>query len=209
MMKEPLDVKELTKSRPAFYFDRSKVLAQMRLLPNIISITRIIMIIPICFLYANPSKTAYWATIALLVVSYLSDYADGVAARRLGQISSLGLILDPLADKLWTFFTVILLVRFRDLPLWIALVLIVRDFFILLLNTRLFRNVGTIFPSDVLGKIYMILLGLMVIGYTLKIRESYYINMILLPLALLTLLNYYRRIHAALRVTLGKSVLRD
>ncbi len=207
--RETLDIKELTKSRLSFYFDRRKVLTQLKLIPNIISITRMIMILPICFLYAHPSRTAYWATIILLIVSYVSDFADGVAARRLGQTSSLGLILDPLADKLWTFFTMLLLVKFRNLPLWIASVIIARDLIILFINARLFRNIGVVYPSNLLGKTYMVLLGLMVIGYTLKIEQSYYINIVLLPLALLTLINYYIRISVSLSEIKARNSIRN
>jgi len=195
----PSDVKVLTKSRQQFYFDRAKVLAQMRLLPNQISLTRIVLIIPIWILYSQPSRTAYWMTLSLLILSYISDYADGVAARKLKQISPLGLILDPAADKLWTLASMILIVRHRDAPVWLAGVVIGRDVVISLMNRSLFRRAGTLFPSDFLGKSYMVLAGLMIIGYTMSINQSLYIGYLLVPLAILTVGNYARRIRLAMR----------
>lgn len=206
-MKEPeVDISALVKSRTAFYLDRRSVLWEMRYAPNLISLSRILLIIPICVYYADPSPTAHWIAFGLLVLSYLSDYADGVVARRFGQQSALGLILDPLADKIWTLSMLILLVSYRDLTLWIALVIVARDLAILYLNGRILRRVGIVMPSDGLGKAYMIALGLVIIAMTLRIERAIWGAYLMIPFAGITFGNYYQRYRGALRSSPEKPI---
>ncbi len=187
------DRSPLVRTKTQFYLDRRKVLSEIFLLPNIISLVRILLIFPIAILYAKPSATAFYWAFGLLCLSYLSDFADGEAARRLNMKTALGLIMDPLADKVWTVSMLYLLVSYRSLPLWIALVIVLRDVAILFLNGRVLRNTGVVLPSDEYGKTYMVTVGLMVIGMTLRIEQSIWIAYLLIPFAVFTLGNYYRR----------------
>jgi len=193
MSQDKVDISGLVKSRTAFYLDRKSVLWEMRYAPNIISLFRILIIIPICLLYANPSSAAYWAALTLLIISYLSDYADGVVARRFHLQSALGLILDPLADKIWTLVMLYLLVRYRGLSWWIAGLIVARDIVILYLNGRILRRIGLVMSSDALGKAYMVSLGLMVIALTLKIKYGEWLAYLLMPFVIITLINYASR----------------
>lgn len=67
------------------------------LIPNILSLIRILLIPAFIYLYLNEYKGA---AILILIVSGFSDMADGLIARRFGMITELGKILDPIADKL-------------------------------------------------------------------------------------------------------------
>lgn len=188
------DRSPLVRTKTQFYLDRRKVLSELYLLPNLISFLRIVLIFPIAVLYSKPSQASYYWALGLLCLSYISDYADGEAARRLNLKSALGLIMDPLADKIWTVSMLYLLVTFRSLPLWIAIVIVLRDFAILLLNARVMRRTGVVLPSDRMGKIYMVTLGLMVIGMTVRFEPAIWIAYLLIPFAAITLGNYYHRI---------------
>ncbi len=66
-------------------------------IPNLISIIRILLIIPFVATFITDN---YIASAVILVLSGVSDMLDGLIARKFNQISELGLILDPLADKL-------------------------------------------------------------------------------------------------------------
>lgn len=168
-------------------------MTDLTLLPNLISIGRIILIIPTCLLYPSREPAAYWAVVVLLFLSYLSDYADGYLARRLHLTSKLGLILDPLADKLWSVTMVVLLVTFRDFPMWIALVIALRDVLIIMINGRMLRRIGKVMPSDDVGRTYMIVLGLMIIGVTMRLPGMVYVGYGLTLFAAITLGRYYIR----------------
>ncbi len=192
-MEIPSDRSPLVRTKTQFYLDRQKVLSEICLVPNIISLIRILLIFPIAILYAKPSQTAFYWAFGLLCLSYLSDYADGEAARRLNMKSALGLIMDPLADKIWTVSMLYLLVTYRALPMWVGVIIVLRDVAILILTGRVLRITGVILPSEMFGKSYMVTLGLMVIGMTLRIENVIWIAYLLVPFAVFTLANYYRR----------------
>jgi cardiolipin synthase len=67
-----------------------------------------------------------WA-LAVLVVSGVSDWLDGSLARAWGQVSRVGQLLDPLADRLYVFATVLTFAIRGIIPWWLALALILRD----------------------------------------------------------------------------------
>lgn len=171
---------------------------EVLLIPNLISLSRIILVIPITIFYKNPSDFAYNTVLVLLVISYLTDFADGYLARRLNAESNLGLLLDPLADKIWTFTMVVLLHLYREMPAWLMLSIILRDLYILTMNWLCYRRCGTIMQSDSLGRLYMVLLGLIVIFYTIKIPDIQLAAYALLGLALATLISYHRNFNRLL-----------
>jgi cardiolipin synthase len=93
-------------------------------LPNVISMVRIALIVVFAVLLA--SHRDGWA-IAALVVAGVSDFLDGFLARRWNQVTTLGRILDPTADRLLTLAVVIGLGLRGIIPWWLVGVLLVRD----------------------------------------------------------------------------------
>ncbi|MFZ9052741.1 MAG: CDP-alcohol phosphatidyltransferase family protein [Woeseiaceae bacterium] len=93
-------------------------------LPNAISLLRIALILPILLLFVNDEFG--WA-LALFLVAGLSDGIDGYLAKRFDWNTRLGAFLDPAGDKLlaaWSFGT---LAYLGHLPVWLAVVVILRD----------------------------------------------------------------------------------
>lgn len=81
---------------------------------------------PIFFwLIIGPQKDGLALTV--LLVSGFTDWLDGYLARRLGQFSRLGELLDPLADRLYVFAAIVALFLRDVLPLWVLVALILRD----------------------------------------------------------------------------------
>ncbi len=93
-------------------------------LPNAITVARIALIGVFAVLLARHHDA--WA-IAALAVAGLSDFVDGYLARRLGQTSELGRILDPAADRLLTVAVVVGLAWREIIPWWLVVVLLARD----------------------------------------------------------------------------------
>ena len=93
--------------------------------PNALSAARLLGV-PL-FLYWVLSTHQDGRAILLLMAAGASDYFDGKIARRYGQFSRLGQLLDPAADRLYILATLLALVARDGLPLWWALVLIGRD----------------------------------------------------------------------------------
>jgi cardiolipin synthase len=93
-------------------------------LPNALTLLRFVLV-PVIGLQLLHGSHAL--ACVLFLVSALSDWADGVIARRWNQRTRLGAVADPLADKL-TMLTVTLLLAFQQaLPWWFALAVVLRD----------------------------------------------------------------------------------
>jgi len=93
-------------------------------LPNLLTLARILLVCPIAWWIWTDG---YRQALLLLIVAGVSDLLDGELARRFGWQSALGAVLDPVADKLLVFVLAILLTVQGHLPLWLALIVILRD----------------------------------------------------------------------------------
>lgn len=143
-------------------------------IPNLISLGRLLFLIPIWYFISLPDENAkYWA-LAVICVAVASDFLDGYLARRLNQETELGLILDPLSDKILVGAVVILLIVYRDFPIWLAGTVIVRDLLILSGGLYIKKKTGLIPPSILTGKYCFTSLGILLMSYVL--RFDYGIN---------------------------------
>ena len=101
----------------------------LRSIPNIITILRILLIVPTAGLLLDER---YLAGLILAAIAGLSDALDGALARRFSWSSSFGAYADPLADKLLVGTMFLILLWQGHVPLWLAVVVISRDVIILL-----------------------------------------------------------------------------
>ena len=99
-------------------------------LPNQLTILRLFL--TGVFVIARESGMAWGATVAAIAfgLAVLSDYLDGVLARRLGCETDFGRLMDPLADKVLIAAALVCLAWSHDIPAWAAIILISRDFLI-------------------------------------------------------------------------------
>ena len=98
--------------------------------PNILSFSRIALIPVFCWLSANDA-TRLWG-ILLFAVVVSTDWVDGYVARKTGQVTELGRILDPLADRLAIAAGLLTFAISGIFPLWAALLILIRDVAVLL-----------------------------------------------------------------------------
>jgi CDP-diacylglycerol--glycerol-3-phosphate 3-phosphatidyltransferase len=103
--------------------------------------------------------------IVLVGLGWLSDGLDGIAARRLHQVSELGKILDPVADKIFVLGLLIILTAIRGFPVWLLIMFIPRDLAILGGGLYLIRRRRTVEQSGLWGKITTNLLMATVVAY--------------------------------------------
>lgn len=97
-------------------------------IPNRLTILRVIMIpVFIIFLMLDINNGRIIATIIFIVAS-LTDWLDGFIARKYDLVSNFGKFADPLADKILVCAALICLVELGDIPAWIVVVIIAREF---------------------------------------------------------------------------------
>jgi cardiolipin synthase (CMP-forming) len=94
-------------------------------IPNVISFLRIALIPVFVVLIVDPDTTRAGLVVFVAVVA--TDWVDGALARATGQVSDLGKVLDPVADRLAIAAGLIALVVADAFPLWAALLILVRD----------------------------------------------------------------------------------
>ncbi|MBB5078427.1 CDP-alcohol phosphatidyltransferase family protein [Nonomuraea sp. NPDC050547] len=96
--------------------------------PNLLSFLRLLGVPVFLWLVLGP-KADGWA-IALLMVAGFTDWLDGKIARAFNQTSRLGRIIDPAADKLYVFATIIGLLLREVIPWWLVVLILGRELFV-------------------------------------------------------------------------------
>lgn len=119
--------------------------------PNYLSLIRILMIPFIVWLYIGQEN--YYGAALLIVLSGLTDIADGIIARKFNMVSDFGKILDPIADKL-TQGTLIICLSFKysDM-LWLISLFVLKEFVMALLGYITIRNTELVNSAKWYGKL--------------------------------------------------------
>ncbi|GIG20294.1 CDP-diacylglycerol--glycerol-3-phosphate 3-phosphatidyltransferase [Cellulomonas chitinilytica] len=100
------------------------VTSRVLTVPNLISLVRLLLVPVFAWLIATGRDAS---AVLVLAVSGASDWLDGVLARRLGQVSRLGQLLDPAADRLFILVTLFALAWRDVVPWWLLGALVARD----------------------------------------------------------------------------------
>ncbi len=100
-------------------------------IPNTLSIIRLLLFPVIFLLITKSTASNYPYLIFVFFLAIALDFFDGYLARKLSQETELGKILDPVADKIMVFFIVLGLMIKSDFPIWLGVIIFLRDFFIL------------------------------------------------------------------------------
>lgn len=116
-------------------------------IPNLISVIRILLIPVIAVLYYN---NYIWWAVFVIFISGVSDAVDGKIARKFNQVSALGKMLDPVADKLTIFaLAIVLFLKFKEAQsesmqafAWVFLLFIIKDV-IMILGAGILIALGT------------------------------------------------------------------
>lgn len=119
-------------------------------LPNVISLVRLAGIPLFLWLVIGPEADVL--ALVVLTTAGFSDWLDGFLARRLNQMSKLGEILDPVADRLYILAAVIGLLYREIVPEWVAILLVLREVFLGCLVPFLRTRGYSALPVHYLGK---------------------------------------------------------
>ena len=118
--------------------------------PNAVSALRLLGI-PL-FLYLLLVREDYFWSLMVLAIAGATDWVDGYLARKLNQVSRLGVLLDPLVDRLYIAATLIGLALADLIPWWLVILIALRDVVLLALIPSL-RKLGVAsLPVTYLGK---------------------------------------------------------
>ena len=100
-------------------------------LPNKLTMFRVVLIpFFIVFLLVPTIPAGKWIALAIFIVASLTDLLDGRIARKYNLVTNFGKFMDPLADKLLVCSALICLIELNQLPAWMVIVIISREFII-------------------------------------------------------------------------------
>lgn len=138
------------------------IFTQMRAAPNLLTMLRL-FILP--FLVINILDGRWRLAFALIMLAGLTDGLDGLAARIFHQHTTLGLYLDPIADKLLLSTLFLVLTHVNAIPRYVTVLVFSRDLGILLIATLLFvTNTLRTFHPSLFGKLNTCIQIIAVVG---------------------------------------------
>jgi CDP-diacylglycerol--glycerol-3-phosphate 3-phosphatidyltransferase len=121
-------------------------------LPNFLTSLRILLIPVFILFFTMPHPTRPLLSVLIFLAASLTDFFDGYIARRRAQITKLGKLLDPVADKLLVSSALILLVSVGRVQAWVVIVIIAREFIVTGLRA-VAATENVVLSSEPLGKI--------------------------------------------------------
>ena len=129
--------------------------------PNALTLARIVLIFVFIILAANAGEPleTFNSSHVLRIIAYLvalvaafTDLADGYFARKWNQVTDIGKLMDPLADKIFVSAIMLMMVQYQLLPAWVAVVIVSREFLVTGLRMLALQK-NTVIAADIWGKI--------------------------------------------------------
>jgi len=123
-------------------------------LPNLLSIARILLVPPLVVVLLTKFEDKEWWGLGLFLLAAVMDFLDGFLARRRKEVTRLGTLLDPAADKILISAAFISLVEMDPhvVPAWMVVVIVGREFAVTSLRSFAAAE-NLVIPAGVSGKI--------------------------------------------------------
>lgn len=120
-------------------------------LPNAITLSRLVLTAVFVAGTAMESVAGHWIALVSFVIAAISDFVDGWLARKLGLVTPMGKLLDPLADKILVAAAFVYLSAKGFCPVWVTVLIIGREFLVTGLR-QIAMEAGHVMAADRLGK---------------------------------------------------------
>ena len=162
--------------------------------------------------------TNEWLALAIFLVAAVTDLLDGYLARKWGQVTTIGTLLDPIADKLLISAALISLVQVHAVPGWMVILIVGREFAISGLRSIAAAEGYTIRASD-LGKTKMVAQVTAISFLLISIRHrplataAYWMMWIVVVFAIASAIGYFqkfwRKVDVRIKTRRRRQLLRD
>lgn len=120
---------------------------------NILSCSRIVLLAPLAYcLFTEFDDNRLWAA-GVLLMGALTDFLDGYFARRFHEVSEIGKVIDPLADKIAIGAIAVFLVILGAIPVWYVALALFRDILIVAGGLYIRKKKSVIAQSNLPGKL--------------------------------------------------------
>ena len=168
-------------------------------IPNLVSLSRVALTPAVGYYLSIGDDRSSIICAVLLVVAGITDGLDGYLARKMNQVSPLGIALDPIADKVFAAVLVVLLIVYRDFPIWLATAILGRDLLILVGGLFLMRGRKLVLPSNITGKYAFGLMAFLLGSYVIRFQFGIWLTTIGTILLLILSTIIYTRVFVRVR----------
>jgi cardiolipin synthase len=157
----------------------------MKHVPNALTILRLIMVPIFVMLFFSPMKNNHIYALAVFLAASITDILDGYIARKYDLVSIVGIVLDPLADKLMLLTALICLTISGLMPLWVLVIMLLNESILIITAVFMyFRKEKSAVPANIFGKIATVLFSIAV--FMLIVLPGYPSTKMILIIALLS-----------------------
>lgn len=139
-------------------------------IPNLVTLGRLLLLIPTAYFLSQPGVDSRIYALVCLTIAAVSDFLDGYLARRLNQCTRLGLILDPISDKILAGILAVLLIIYRDFPIWLAALIIGRDLLIMIGGLAVKSKISDVPSSNLSGKYSFTAIAVLLCSYVIEFQ---------------------------------------
>jgi len=146
---------------------------------NLLSIFRLFLAIPLWVLFDQlNSSWAPYVLFSICILVAVTDLLDGYLARKYNEVTEMGKIIDPLADKVVVAAIILKLYLIGIIPNYYFFMIIGRDVIIFLGGIYVANKIGKVLPSNKLGKITVLNIGVVILLSILQLEWSSYVFLI-------------------------------
>lgn len=165
-------------------------------IPNILTISRFFLVPIYIWAFFSPDiEKNLLVSTAVFIVAGITDLLDGYIARKYNMVTKWGTALDPLADKLMQITVVICLTIGGYIPLWLPIVIIIKEGLMILGGLFLYlKGEKMVVPANRYGKLATVVfyLGVFLISLEISVYLNYAAIIAIMVFMTMAFLNYYR-----------------
>ena len=179
-------------------------ISELKTKSNMLSLFRLFLAVPLWFLLNNFGANHYLVAV-ICVLCVITDLLDGFLARKFNEITEMGKIIDPLADKICVAAVIIQLFMHNKIDDYYFYMIIGRDILIFLGGIFVTSRIGKVLPSDYVGKATVLSIGIIILFTLIGVEDRnpvyllvYFISLFLI---VFSFVNYLLRAIKTLKKT--------
>lgn len=122
-------------------------------IPNLLTMVRFLLIPVFVYFFFSQNQYSIEIAVSVFILAGITDTLDGYFARKLNQITRLGIVLDPLADKIMLITVLASVTISNNIPIWIIAVVAAKELLLIVGAFSLYNDRDVVIPANIFGKI--------------------------------------------------------
>lgn len=159
-------------------------------IPNLLTIFRLVLIPIFLIVFFSPYSNSLLYATGIFLLAGFTDFLDGYIARKYNLVTKMGVVLDPLADKLMLITVLTSLVIKAYIPIWMLIIIACKELFMIFCGLFLY-NKGTIIPSNIFGKLGTIFFYISIFVLSVNLTLGIFLLYISVAAAIVAFINYF------------------